>query len=254
MARHSTASRCVEVPGSVGIPLPSHSVRYHGEARDTVHVWRDNGTDSPEPGVPRLCPRGSTGRVPRGYLRRGIQAKSIRDYNHRCHGFVEYIFVARGCRGTQRPVRRQFLQAIQTLAERECKDGDLAGVRAGARAWRPHGIIRYRGWVPALLTGAENAQLVPIPLRGQVLPLCRPAIWLGSQPDVVHTAYGAIGMKTAYRAWISSSSKPRRLSSLSGKGGKSGDQTRLWQAAREINKLLETLCLTRHLIKGEWSG
>jgi hypothetical protein len=30
------------------------------------------------------------------------------------------------------------------------------------------------------------------------------------------------------RAWISCSSIPRRLSSLSGKGGKSGDETRLW--------------------------
>jgi hypothetical protein len=139
--------------------------------------------------------------------------------------------VVRGCRGTQSPLRRQPFQAIQTLDERECKNGDIAGVQSGARAWRPHGIIRYQGWVPALWTCAENAQLVPIPLREQVLPLYRPAIWLGSQPDVVHTAYGSIGMPTAYRAWISSSSVPRRISCLSGKGGKSGDQTRLWQGS-----------------------
>jgi hypothetical protein len=139
--------------------------------------------------------------------------------------FVVWQEGAEGCKG--RFVVEPF-QAIQTLAERECKDGDLAGVRTGARAWRPHGVIRYQGWVPALSTGAKNAQLVPIPLRGLVLPLCRPSIWLGSQPDVVHTAYGPIGMPTAYRAWISFSSIPRRLSSLSGKGGKSGDETRLW--------------------------
>jgi hypothetical protein len=97
----------------------------------------------------------------------------------RSTGAMEFCSVTRGCRGTKRPLRRQPLQAIQTLAERECKDGDLAVLLAGARIWRPHGIIRYQGWVPALSTGAENAQLVPIPLRGQVLPLCRPAIWLG---------------------------------------------------------------------------
>jgi hypothetical protein len=161
--------------------------------------------------------------VPRGYLRRGVQVRSRGDSKHRSHDFVEFFGVARGCRGTQRPLRRQHFQAIQALAERECKDGDLAGVSSGARAWRPHGIIRCQGWVSALSTGAENAQLVPIPLREQVLPLYRPAIWLGSQPDVVHTAYGSIGMPTAYRAWISSSPVPRRLSSLSGKGWNNGD-------------------------------
>jgi hypothetical protein len=90
------------------------------------------------------------------------------------------------------------------------------------------GVIRYQGWVPALSTGAENAQLVPIPLREQVPPLCRPSMWSGSSPDVVHTAYGPIGMQTAYRAWISCSSIPRQFSSLFGQGGKSSDQTRLW--------------------------
>jgi hypothetical protein len=177
--RHSTASRCVELSGSVRIHLSSHSVRYRGETHDTVHLWRDNGTNSPEPGGPRLCTRGSPGRVPRGYLRRSIQGRSRGDSKHRCHGFVEFCCVARGCRGTQRLFRRQPFQEIQTLAERECKDLDLAGVRTGTRAWRPHGVIRYQGWVPALSTGAENAQLVPIPLRGEVLPLCRPVDSVG---------------------------------------------------------------------------
>jgi hypothetical protein len=31
------------------------SVQYHGETHDTIYLWRDNGTDFPEPGGPRIC-------------------------------------------------------------------------------------------------------------------------------------------------------------------------------------------------------
>jgi hypothetical protein len=79
-----------------------------------------------------------------------------------------------------------------------------------------------------LPASAEDAQLVHISLQEQVLPLCRPSVWLGSQPNVVYTNHEAIDMPTAHAPWISRSSVPLRLSSLSGKSGKSGCQTRLW--------------------------
>jgi hypothetical protein len=47
---------------------------------------------------------------------------------------LSFCCVTRGCRGMQRPPRRQPLQASQILAERECRDGDLAGARARALA------------------------------------------------------------------------------------------------------------------------
>jgi hypothetical protein len=117
MAHDATASRVVEAARSVGVLVPSCSVRDSGTTLLPFQQRRSHELDSSDPGGPRVWSRGLSGWMPGRHIRRGDDRRGREDTHYRCHDIVKFCGMARRTGGKERAHCGKPIEAIQALAE-----------------------------------------------------------------------------------------------------------------------------------------
>jgi hypothetical protein len=201
--------------------VPCRSVWDSGATIHPFQQRRSHEPDSSDSEGPRVWARGPSGRMPRGHMRRGGSRRGREDSQYRCNDIVKLCGMAIRSRWKERALCGKPVEAIQALAQRKHKNGDIAQVRFGVGTRGEDGVIRHPSGIPTLPARSADKRLVFAQVRRTFIQVHRPSIRVRSEPDVVYSTYGTHGPKD--KATLSSSRVLGRLPDMF-RQGREGSQ------------------------------
>lgn len=190
MAPHAAECRWLAPRGLLGIPIPSDPL---WDLRGTllpVRSWerRSTGGDPTIGGRCHVCGKGLKGGLSFWNLRGGFRKPGDEGRRTRCDCIFGFHSLARARRWKEGSVRNKPIEAVKTLATRNCPNGDAFRIRNVRAGRRPFSIFRYIQGLPGVSFTPDNEGLVYFQVSRPVLPHHCVAFWLGTFAVMVHKA------------------------------------------------------------------